>query len=213
MTDTTTTVPAATEGEMAHIKQIFERAANAIVQASELSKQVGELQAQFTSLKNDLEHFRQRNAELDTMLSDVRTQRDKAIEERDSATRNARDLDETCYNQQNTISNLKAEVEDIRNKLNRALTDSDSWMQAAEKSDNDLQAANSKLAKLREALGIVEPKAEPTPVPQPVAQTLPVGSAHVDPTPTYNDPFPTEPSKPSSDDTLHTDTPTPWKSW
>ena len=186
------------EDEMSHIRQIFDRAANAIVQASELSKQVADLQSQFQALKNDMEYLRKRNAELDVALADVRGQRDQAMRERDEAKNNH-------AAEQNKAGDLQAKL-DYANRLNEALqseltstkADRDQAYDAWHKAETAKDEAEGKLRDIEDfaqrAFGLS--RLQPIPAPQPVAEPI-QAVTHEEPVPLAPQ---SEPDRPSAQD-------------
>src|SRR6267154_759270 len=161
--------PVPSEDEMTSIRQIFERAATAIVQASELAKQVAELQAQFNSLRNDMEYLRQRNQELDTALADVRTQRDTAMRERDEVKDKAHSFEMALSQANDTNAQQAATIQRLRDELAMVSADRDQAYDAWHKAELSADEAKSKLAKVQSALGIVDPP-KPVEAPQPVVE-------------------------------------------
>ncbi len=83
MTDTT--VVSTEDGEMSKVREIFERALNAIVQASQLSKDMAQLRSEFNALHSDVENLRQRNTDLDNELASTREQRDQYLRDKHAA--------------------------------------------------------------------------------------------------------------------------------
>lgn len=84
-----TNVNDASEERMSFVRGVFDQAANAIVQASELAKEVErvktefhdmvhKLQDQLTQMQAEIDRVQARNRELDNLLADVREQRDRA---------------------------------------------------------------------------------------------------------------------------------------
>lgn len=189
MTDgTTATLSPVQENEMNQAKSIFERMAEAVVQASTLVPQIAQLQADLNSLKNDLEATRRRNNELDEFLSNVRGQRDQAIGElNDTKAKLTQASSE--YDRVNALNGDQAkELEYVRSELAKARSEAMGWEQAAIKADEDLQKANAKLAEIKamaqSAFGLTEVvqtlpsqvKSEepvPMPVPMPMPEPIP----------------------------------------
>lgn len=66
------------DNEMARVTEVFDKARNAIIDASRLAKEVAALRETVETVKTDLQGLRERNAFLDDMLASVRRQRDEA---------------------------------------------------------------------------------------------------------------------------------------
>mgnify|MGYP001586940739 CR=1 FL=1 len=65
------------DSEMGKVRAIFEHALNAIVQASQLSKDMVALRAEFDSLRSEIDSVRAHNVQLDNELVATREQRDQ----------------------------------------------------------------------------------------------------------------------------------------
>ncbi len=73
------------DAEMGKVRAIFEYALNAIVQASQLSKDMSALRAEFDSLRSEVESVRADNARLDNELVATREQRDQYARDKAAA--------------------------------------------------------------------------------------------------------------------------------
>src|ERR1700723_1814246 len=73
------------DSEMTTVKAVFEKASNAIVDASRLKVEVGDLRAAVDGLRQEVEKVRSQNQWLDEQLTNVRGQRDKATGELSAA--------------------------------------------------------------------------------------------------------------------------------
>ena len=138
------------ENEMSHIRSVFDRAANAIVQASELSVQVQNLAAQVNGLEADIEYVRNRNRELDTILSDVRTQRDNAQAEVNAK---AQALDEANSKVQSLTISLDSrdrQIADLEAKLAQATKERDDYAYQSMDLTDKLSASQAKLEKIED---------------------------------------------------------------
>lgn len=198
------------EAEMMSIRNIFDRAANAIVQASELAKTVAELQSKFDAMARDLDLVKDRNASLETALSEVRAQRDTAIAERDQV-RN--DLSQTMSERNHAmdvIDSYKTQVEHLQAKLDAMTNERDYAVDEWHKADTGKARAEEKLRQIQHALGLPEtqPTAEPITDRKPDAVQVPISQSHdeakVDPLPEpepsdtghpWSNPAPVEPWK------------------
>jgi chromosome segregation ATPase len=171
------------------LREAFDTARNAILEGTELAKLVGELRASVNvlntevgALQRDLEYLRNRNKELDEQVSEVRRQRDQAIQE-------SNDYAAKYYNAAKELNHATEHGENQRieiARMNEALASmhksrDDAELRAMELEDR-LKAAEGKLAevqKMAEAVFgkvIEQPKSAEASVhsfadmPQPVEQ-------------------------------------------
>lgn len=181
--------------DMSHVRSIFDRALNAIVQASELAIQVNELTATVATIKadfektvNDLkievEHVRSQNRWLDEQLASVRKQRDEAINECvrvNSVLANTNDEHNRAKHLIDTQANT---IEALRSQVMSLTKERDDYAQMSQSYSDDLDKAKATLAGIKEKLGWVEPvKHEPEhtttttdlgmSLPQPPVQSAP----------------------------------------
>lgn len=164
--------PVPSEDEMSGIRQIFERAANAIVQASELARQVTDLQAKFDKLNGDMEYILSRNQELITSLNEVRGQRDTAMRERDEANNQIHSQGNTITQLQETNTYQAGVINDLRAKLEAMTNDRDIALDEWHKADEAKALAEGKLADIEahmaKAFGLARPEPTHTPVNVPI---------------------------------------------
>lgn len=209
--------PIPTESEMASIRQFFANVANALVNASELAKEVEDLRSKFNVLDHDYRVVMARNEELVQSLHEVRAQRDEAQ-------RSTTELKEALHAAQNEATanangwaRAKEDVAALEAELGKVKTDLDmeiESMLAAERRANEAEAA---LAKIKSALGIVDPpKPEVAAKPEPTAETVVV--PHPEPTEPVVNPEPRPLTAEDSfssvrDEATHSPSPEPWKSW
>lgn len=161
--------PIPTESEMASIRQIFTNVANALVRASELAQQVTQLESRLNLLDHDYTQVMARNDELVQSLHEVRTQREAArtelalvIVERDAA-----DAEATAN--ANGWNEAKHLIDDLNARLNQTSNDYNEAMNSWHKAETERDEALAALAKIKSALGIVDPpKPEPQPKPSPM---------------------------------------------
>lgn len=153
------------ESEMSHIRQIFDRAANAIVAASELAKVVDDLKVQVEALRGEVEKVRRENGWLDGQLANVREARDKALAE---ATQVRSELVEANHRAETAEAKNESQsrqIQALQDQLAKAQGERDDYGMRHMEASDALDKANGKLAKLREAMGI-EDSPKPTPVPE-----------------------------------------------
>lgn len=167
--------PVPSEDEMIGIKRIFDRAANAIVQASELSKTVAELQTKFDAMARDLDLVKDRNASLETALADVRAQRDTAMAERDQAQTLVRELQRDLASAVSETTHYQGQLNHSLDNLDAMTRDRDSAQAAWHAAEDEAASAKAKLSAIQKALGLPEaPTPEPMTDRKPDAQPVPI---------------------------------------
>lgn len=166
--------PIVQEEDMSKIRELFERAANAIVQASELAKAVTALRADVDSMKTEVEHLRSQNRWLDEQLTSVRQSRDDAqqkardlqdvvnhvSDQRDSAQRDAAHWQNEANNKDASLASTRKDRDDAQLRVMDL--------------EDQLTAANARLEQARKFMEQVQsviapepPKEAPKPVEQP----------------------------------------------
>jgi len=155
--------------DMSVVRQVFERASKAIVDASNLTQTVADLQQSVDHLKSELENYRRNNTQLDETLQHIRGQRDTALDrartaesERDEA---RRDLN-TVKADNLVLSTGKA---DLSAMLATARKERDDAIMKGLEQEVELAETKAKLSELKasvekvfEPVGFV-PKPEPMP--------------------------------------------------
>lgn len=161
---------------MSKVREVFDRAINAMVDSTKLAQEVAELRKVVADIKYDLEYVRNRNKELDEMLHTTREQRDTAQRElnetRDQLARAQVDF----ANSQQEIEHKAREINDLREALERAKSERDAYGLEAMQAKEDLAKANDKLesiAKLFLQQPANVPQASPTPEPPTPTQAEP----------------------------------------
>ncbi len=181
------------ESDMATVREVFQKALDAIVAATSLSKQVQQMQADMDGLRRTFDEVHARNVELDRMLADTRRQRDEAEQaasalrnELASTKNNANELDQLVHEQQVEQDRLRSENEAIRNERNAAQDQSLALEDA-------LAKANAKLKTIHDGMGVPFTPFGVAPKPAPAPQPEPAPLAWHEPTP---EPIPAEPYTP-----------------
>lgn len=156
MTDGTTAIqvsPVPTESEMSMIRSMFDRAANAIVQASELGQRVQTLSQHVADLEDRIKRALQSNEWLAEQLSNTRAERDAAIH-------TLADTTDDLVEAKETIEGLKAGQEvmaergiEARETITRLSRECDDNMGRAFTAERELAAVK---AKLEEAVSWIE---------------------------------------------------------
>lgn len=192
-TDTGIQVAPVTEADMANVRSVFERAANSIVQASELAKVVADLKVEVTGLKEDIEKVRRANQALDEALTNVRTQRDEAqaqVREQAGQIDGLRhSLEDTTRDRDTIRHQYEAKVSELADMANRAdglehrYGELLAQFNAKEEAYNALKAHAEAMAKqMADFLASLQPKPAPEVAPafDPVAtQEHPANAGHV----------------------------------
>lgn len=161
--------PIVQESEMSHVREIFDRAANAIIQSSELAVKVNELVKIVDDLRHEVETIRNQNRWLDEQLVSVRQSRDAALEEL-SKVKNDLALSHSEHAKVDGENyNLRSQVEALTSALADARKHRDDNAAMWEAAENELSKHKAKLATITDfAKGLIE-EAQPKPEAQPVA--------------------------------------------
>lgn len=187
MTNGTTAIQVSPDGlepDMRIVFDMFTRASNAIVNASDLAKTVAKQEADASHLRDALGALEEANRHLNDRLNET-------IQARDKATAIGAARGQTIDTQSTTIrqlldieAQLTAERNDLRIDRQRWRDEADGWLAAHNKIEAELHEANGKLATMRQTMqsvfGVVAPP-EPSPVvpdpvgavPDPAGQTEP----------------------------------------
>lgn len=180
MTDGAHVVPVPTESEMAHIRGIFSRAADAIVAASELGQRVAELASQVQALRMEVERVRESNRWLEQQLFDTARARDEARREATEASEALVIARETIHKHETEIEGAKATISAHTDTITRLHRESDEHLERALSAENELAFVKSKLD---EAMGWIEEIHDRFKPKPPVSEVTP-------------EPFHPEPSQP-----------------
>ncbi len=157
------------EADMSYIRDFVQKIAEALVSATELPKQIELMKNDLDSLHQDLEKTKQRNIELDALVGDIRRQRDEAEQALSQVKAQLSDATRSLEQTTNETNGLKAQVEHFRSELEQAKRDRDDYGLKHMEAEDRAKAAEAKLAKLADALGLPkqEPKPEPPKAPEP----------------------------------------------
>lgn len=167
MTDGTGNIaPIPTESEMSNIRQLFERAANSIVDASKLAAEVADLRRIVEETKREIETVRNNNKWLDEQLQETRKARDEARSEaHDKGLRlneaNAKidGLESRSSSQEQTITSLKQEIDSLYKHLDQTEGERDKALALVDRLVAKAEQAQEHLSKVM-AVFAPEPKAE-----------------------------------------------------
>lgn len=161
-----------TEDEMSAARTMFERMSNALVQASDLSHLVADMDVRVREMESGLEALRRRNAELDGLLHDVRRQRDDAeanlTKAKDELNAKSAEADSLRYQLTNTQADLQRANDTIA-VVRKERDDAQLHVMELEDKVKSLQAQVEKVQGFfRDLFPVAVPPAEP-PQPAPSA--------------------------------------------
>lgn len=150
-----------TEDDAVNLSKMFSRAAEAIVQASSLPKQVSDLQAQVSDLQSKLDAAQTHSQELDRTLAETRDQRDQARQELASARQAHADhvaglntqlnhANDVINQQEGTIASRNREIDAVTAERNDARKERDDHGLHAMEVEDQLKAAQAKLASIQD---------------------------------------------------------------
>jgi hypothetical protein len=165
----TTAIPvspvAELEPDMRIVFNMLTRAANAIVQSSDLSKTVARMESEFEHVRHSLDVISEAKASLEERLQTV-------IAERNERSDLAASRGQTIHAHELRIHTLESDLASAQSRIASLTIDRDEWKASADQlgdkliaTEINLEEAENKLTKFREILGIPHPIAEtPSPV-------------------------------------------------
>ncbi len=144
----------ASEADMRAISTMFERAANAVVNASELGKQVQALKTQVDTLVNDTHKLREHITWLEEENATLRTQRDESQNAHSNDKAGWASIECNLHGEvnqlKNTIDSLNYNITNLTAAHDNAKGESRMWQDEAvslEKERNELLVENTALIK------------------------------------------------------------------
>lgn len=164
------------DADMATVRAVFEKASNAIVEASRLGRLVGELEAKVTALAQDLDWLRERNKSLDEQLNYVRKARDEAQEKVHDLERESRQLRMDYEGECNVTAKLRADLEAMTQRWHDASKERDEAMLREMELQDKLKEATATLDAIMKVLHPL--KEVPTTQVTEVAQETPPQFEH-----------------------------------
>lgn len=205
--------PVPTEDEMNKVREIFQRALDAIVGMSKLNEEVASLRAAVASTQADTDHYRRQIGNLDEALAHVRAERDKLSQELSVARHDLAVVQGDNSRLTSEIENLRHNVANLQRELDLARKDRDDHGYRVMELEDQLKAATTKLEAIKEGFASIfggtmleppkttsiEVKPSPEVMPVEVKQEWPYASP---PVPSAEPEAP----KPHSD-------PEPWRNW
>lgn len=166
--DTTTQETPVTDQEnptVSKLREAFDAAKNAIVEGTELAKQVEELRRNVSSLNSevlllqrDLEYIRSRNRELDEQVTEVRRQRDNASADAATQHQRADAAESDLHTARVENMRLTSELNTLYNRMREQERERDDALTMALEYEGKFKEAAAKLAKIGEAFGLDETK-------------------------------------------------------
>jgi hypothetical protein len=151
--------PTPTEGEQ--VRNLFQRIADTVVQASSLKGMVDELQVKVTALTKQADELHQHNATLSEALAQSREARNKAEIERSEALSRAYDAERERDTAAAERSRTKDELDRANERLQDVSKDRDDKGMALLEAEDKIKALEAKLAEIKgfaqTAFGLTEP--------------------------------------------------------
>jgi chromosome segregation ATPase len=145
---------------VAKLREAFDTARNALIDGSELAKQVGEmsitvqtLKGEVSSLQRDLEYVRNRNRELDEQVTQVRRARDEAMADASEQRVKADGLQKQLETEQIANEGLRVSLSGMYDRIDALKKERDDAQMAQMEMEDKLKAAEAKLAKIAEMFG------------------------------------------------------------
>jgi len=191
-----------TEAEMINIRNMFSKAADAIVSASELGKRVTELEHEQRRQKDEIESLKASNSWLNDQLNSVRQQRDQLQTQLEQERHAKEVLSRDLANANGVIEHNNARITELSDSLHRSQRESDDHLLRAMTAEEELEKVKAKLDEAFEWMDAAkalfrrdEPKEVKEPIPFPTVAVEPTVPADV-PSPVHVDGTPTqEPEK------------------
>lgn len=202
MSDTAYVSPHVEDQEMGKIREIFDRALNAMVDATTLAKSVEQLRTDLDSLKTQVTHYRNTIANQDDQITRLRQERDAARTSQYQAEDHSRHM-------ATELENNKREVESLASsnvRLNDRISELTKERDDAQFKLLELTESHSALSKkldevkthMQSLFGLAVPLHEPVPEPVVVSPVTWNEEAHpTEPAAPVNPPEPTPAQWPS----------------
>lgn len=153
--------PNSQEPDMTGVRAMFDKAINAMVDATKLAHEVGELRKQVFEINESLEYLRKRNAELDGLLHDVRRQRDEAQAELNQVKSENRELHSQIEGLTSSRDSQERVIAQLNDQLDHTSKDRDEYGLKAMAAEDRANLAEGKLKDIQATLSKMFPQAEP----------------------------------------------------
>ena len=106
-----------TEGEIMSLRNLFNKFADTITDASRMRGEIDEVRKTLESLRQDNEYLRAHNREMDEALAEARRQRDNAYAELEQYKRNEGNERAAFEASQRTVNELRDECDRLRSNV------------------------------------------------------------------------------------------------
>lgn len=174
--------PVTQEPDMNIVKQVFDNALNAIVEASKLAKEVATLRSEFDSLRREMEALRADKKWLDEQLFNVRQQRDQASQSLTEAKHELESVKIALTDAHAQVDSQASLIEGLRKDLEQAKKEAADWMQSYDKAEAEKEKAQNQLKGIEihmsTVLDLIKPKAPE--LGQAQAEIIPLPTAGYD---------------------------------
>lgn len=183
--------PNSQEPDMTSVRELFDRAVNAMIDSTKLAKEVAELRHQVQDITDSLEYLRRKNTELDGMLGDVRRQRDEAQHDLATTKSENRELHSQIEGLTSSRDSQERVIAQLNEELIHTRTDRDEYGLKAIAAEDRANLAEGKLKDIQATLSKMFPQAEPKPVePNVHAVNEPAPARYDSPSPVQTEPQP-----------------------
>lgn len=175
MTDQVNHTTSMTEEDMAKVRSLFARGADAIVSASQLSKDVEELRHSMSELKQSYDELASHNRFLLRRVNEVETELEEVKKDRDNLRLEASHYNQRLAERDDTIRTLENSVADNATTIARLTKESDDHMFRAMDAEDKLDQVKAKFTAAQSWFEDVNSFLHPAPIPveEPKAEEVP----------------------------------------
>ena len=168
MTDGTTGIQVApiTEDDMNKVRGILNRAADAIVGASQMAQDINSMRTELASLRVELDKLRNQNSALDEALYQARTTRQELENKLQAALADAEQSRQAANVHAADYDRVNDQLGRVQSELATVKSERDQWADEADKLSKERDTAHAKLDSIHVALGLT-PQAMQAPTPTP----------------------------------------------
>lgn len=163
--------PVQSEEDTMKLASLFQRAAKAVVDASEMPKQIEALQTELNLLRRDFQRSQDHANMLDQQLLDMRQQRNNAEDKLAEASRKIDGLTTDLAAMTQERDHYKRQAEELTVVVTQVRRDLDDTTLHSMQLEEDLSKARQAIKEVREKVSALFPEAmaQPAPNPEPVA--------------------------------------------
>ena len=171
MTDGTTGIQVApiTEDDMNMVRGILNRAADAIVGASQMAQDINSMRTELASLRVELDKLRNQNSALDEALYQARTTRQELENKLQAALADAEQSRQAANVHAADYDRVNDQLGRVQSELATVKSERDQWADEADKHSKAHEGAQAKLDAITSTLGLtpqaMQAPAEPVPLP------------------------------------------------